>query len=612
MENVGKFKFTTLWFMFKSILKASPILFPVLILLSIFQISIGAFLLYIIKDATNAIVGLVDNTNGIELVIKLVFIYLIIELLFKLFVEWLQSITQDHYYLQVDTYFRTLLLYKLGKLPQENMYDNQIYDKYQFTYWNLFMFQDLPWMLIRFLIDFGFSKLLYLGIVYTFNVYIGLYCTVLLIGNMILGIFVSNRIGDTHKKQTVPTRNQKYFTQLMTTKRFIKETKIYRLEQYFFKRYKDWYIKVRDAYFKVWRLHTSINQMILFINFFFKYGLTALLLYMVFRGDLNVGEAALIRIAGESLINVSWQFKRPVEEIVKFVSYAPTMIEMLYPVSKEESKELKNLDYNNFELTLGDFVSLEIKNVFYNYPSRENNQISDINITINKGDVVSILGYNGSGKTTTTKIIAGVLNPTSGEVLFNGKNINSYDIKEYYKYFGIGFQDYAKYRLTLKENIAFGRVEEINNEEILETTIKKANLQKIISKLPDGIETVMGKELHKKGQDLSGGEWQKVILSRAYMGNPEILILDEPTASIDPFEEERMLEEFHNILKDKTAILISHRISFARLADVIIMMKDGRIVEKGNHDELLIKKGYYYNLFTSQQDLYMDGDDYDE
>ena len=526
--------------------------------------------------------------------------------------NWIFSLSTDVYFKNVEQYFRTLLLYKLGKLPQEKMYDNKVYDKYQFTYWNIFMFYDMPWMLIRFLINFGFSKLLYLAIVFSFNFYIGLYCTVLLIGNMLLGIFISNRVGETHKKQTVPIRNQKYFTELMTTKRYIKETKIYILESYFFKRFEKWYLKVRDAYYKVWLLQTLINQGILFANFFFKYGLTALLLYMVYKGELDVGEAALIRIAGESLINVSWQFKRPVEEIVKFVSYAPTMIDMIFPITKEEHKEIKKLEYEDFALKLGDFKSIEVNNVSYGYPSREDDQVTDFNLTINKGDIISVLGYNGSGKTTATKLIAGVLEPTSGNILFNGTDIKEYDIKEYYKYFGIGFQDFCKYRLTMKENIAFGRIEEIENEELIAESIKKANLKNIINRLPDGIDTVMGKELHKKGQDLSGGEWQKVILSRAYMGSPEILVLDEPTASIDPFEEERMLEEFKNILKDKTAILISHRISFARLANKIVMMKDGKIVEQGNHDELLLKKGYYYKLFTSQQDLYMDGDDFNE
>ena len=142
VENVSKFKLSTFWFMIRSIFKASPILFIFVVSQSIAQISIGAFLLYVIKDATNALVGLIDGTNGVELVFQLVFLYLIIELLVRVIMNWIFSLSTDVYFKNVEQYFRTLLLYKLGKLPQEKMYDNKVYDKYQFTYWNIFMFYD--------------------------------------------------------------------------------------------------------------------------------------------------------------------------------------------------------------------------------------------------------------------------------------------------------------------------------------------------------------------------------------------------------------------------------------------------------------------------------------
>ena len=451
-----------------------------------------------------------------------------------------------------------------------------------------------------------------MGIIFAFNIYLGLYCLLLLIINILLGIFVNRQFTDVNKAQTQPRRIQNYFKELLSSKKYVKETKTYRLERYFYEKVKEMYLKMRDAYYKVYRLNEITNQGVFFANFLFRIGLIVILIYTVYLGQLNVGEAALIQIAGTSLINVSWQFKQPVGNFVRYLGAAPTMIEMLYPVSKEERKEMKKVDYDDFSLQLGEFQKIEIHNASYKYPSREEDVVKNINLTINKGDIISILGYNGSGKTTTAKLISGVLNPTSGSILFNGENVSNIDIKEYYKYFGIGFQDFAKYSLTLRENIGFGRINDLDNDEYIDESIKKANLKPILKKMPEGLNTVLGKEFAKKGQDLSGGEWQKIILSRAYMGSPEILILDEPTASIDPFEEERMLEEFDQILKGKTAILISHRISFARLADKIVMMKNREIVETGNHTELLKLKGYYHELFMSQQNLYIDGGDIDE
>ena len=602
-----KFNFKTLFFMIKSVFKASPILLPLMIILTIVSISLSAYSLFVLKDATNSIVDLLKANTTFKQVLFFVLLYLIIEILLNQLLQYIISFTERHYYKQADRYFRILLLYKLGKLPQENMYNSEIYNKYEYTYTYLYMFQQLPWHLISFLINFSFSKILYLGIIFSFNPIVGVYCTILFAINIITSIFVSKDQSKVDKEMVLPVRQRDNYNSLLSSKAYIKETKINLLENYFFKKYKDLYMTIRDRYFRVNRTDTWINQIISILNFLFNHGLILLLLYMVFKGNLDIGEMTLIQSAGTSLVFAAAQFKRPTKYIVQFTQYAPTMIEMLYPISKDEMKDIKERDYPNFDLKLGEFQSLALENVYYNYPSKNTDAVSNINLKINHGEIISILGYNGSGKTTTAKLISGVLTPSSGRVVFNDQNIEELDKKEYYKYFGIGFQDYAKYSLSLRDNIGFGRIEELNNTEVLNSAIEKTNLKNIIDKLPNGIDTNLGKEYDKDGQDLSGGQWQRIILARAYMGSPEILILDEPTASIDPFEEERMLDEFRYALEGKTAILISHRISFARLADQIVMMRDGKIVEQGSHMELLKKKGYYYELFTSQQLLYKDG-----
>ncbi|QVK18412.1 ABC transporter ATP-binding protein [Mycoplasmatota bacterium] len=604
MEEKKKFKLKTLFFMIRSILNASPILFPLMVILSIISIGISAYALFVLKDATNAVVDLVRLNTTFNQVIFFVLLYLLIEILFNQFLQYISDITERHYYKQADRYFRTVLLYKLGKLPQVNMYDSEVYNKYQYTYTYLYMFQQLPWHLIRFLINFSLSKLLYLGIIFSFNPIVGLYCTFLFAINIMTSIFVTSKQAEVDKEQVLPTRTKNYYHSLVSTKATIKETKINRLESYFFKRFKELYLSVRNAHFKVNKTDTWINQIISTFNFLFNNGLTFLLLYMVFKDKINIGEVTLIQAAGTSLIYAAWQFKRPTKYIVQFVKYAPTMLEMLYPLTKEERKDMKEKDYPPFELKYGELKNIVLDNVSYQYPSSEENVVKSISLSVNQGEVISILGYNGSGKTTTCKLISGILTPTEGKVYFNNQDIETLDKDDYYNYFGIGFQDYAKYSLSLKDNIGFGRIEDLDNKDMLESAVKKTNLTNIIDKLPNGIDTFLGKEYDHQGQDLSGGQWQRIILARAYMGSPEILILDEPTASIDPFEEERMLDEFRLALENKTAILISHRISFARLADKIVMMKEGEIVEMGSHEELILKKGYYYELFSSQQELY--------
>ncbi|MDD4076874.1 MAG: ATP-binding cassette domain-containing protein, partial [Bacilli bacterium] len=603
-KEVRNFKFSTLFFMIRCIFRASPILFPLLIILTILSIGLSAFALFVLRDATNALVDMLNLDATLTKVFILVFLYLFIEIVFDQFIRFIINYTEGHYYKQADRYFRVLLLYKLGKLPQVNMYDSNIYNKYEYTYTYLYMFQQLPWYLIQFAIHFSFSKLLYLGIIFAFNWVAGIYCLILFIINIIASLLITNKQAKVDKENILPTRQKDYYGSLLNTKAYIKETKINRLEGYFFKKFKDLYLFIRDRYFKIIYQETLVNQIISILSFLFNNGLIFLLIYMVYQGKINLGELTLIQSAGMSLVYAAGQFRRPTKYIVQFVKYAPTMIAMLYPLSKEERKEMKERDYPDFSLKLGDFENIVLKNVTFSYPSKEDEAVSGINLKITRGEIISILGYNGSGKTTLCKLVAGILTPSSGKVYFNGQNIAALDKNEYYKYFGIGFQDYAKYSLRLRDNIGFGRIEALDNDEALNAAIGKTNLQNIIDKLPLGVETILGKEYDKDGQDLSVGQWQRVILARAYMGSPEILILDEPTASIDPFEEERMLEEFRDALEYKTAILISHRISFARLADRIVMMRDGMIVETGTHEELLRNKGYYYELFSSQQALY--------
>mgnify|MGYP000981545399 CR=1 FL=1 len=183
MNAKKKAKLSTFWFMVKSNFQASPILFPILIILYMMVIVIGAFLLFIVKDATNSMIDVIEGTGTVDRVFRLVGIYLVSQLVIILVINWFQDTTAEKTFVQFDAYYKKLCMYKFGKLPQENMYDNEVYEKYQFTYWNIYMFEMMPWQLIQFFVNFGFSKLLYLGIIFAFNIYLGLYCLLLLIIN---------------------------------------------------------------------------------------------------------------------------------------------------------------------------------------------------------------------------------------------------------------------------------------------------------------------------------------------------------------------------------------------------------------------------------------------
>ena len=250
------------------------------------------------------------------------------------------------------------------------------------------------------------------------------------------------------------------------------------------------------------------------------------------------------------------------------------------------------------------FDEIIVDHVSYTYSNADRPAVRDISLKIKKGEIISILGYNGSGKTTLSKVINGLLHDYEGRVLFHDKDIRDMDAERYYQYFGNVYQDFAKYKMSFGENISVGDVEHLEDAARIAEVMHIVNLDDVMEGFANGTDTKLGKDLYADGADLSGGQWQRIAIARACMGSKEILIFDEPTAAIDPWEEENLLQNLRSILNGRTAVLLSHRIGFARLADRIYMMQEGQIVEQGSHEELLRMNGLYSQFFFAQQKLY--------
>lgn len=248
-------------------------------------------------------------------------------------------------------------------------------------------------------------------------------------------------------------------------------------------------------------------------------------------------------------------------------------------------------------------IVFEARDVSFSYDGLHN-VLDSINFKIHKGETIALVGANGSGKSTLAKLLAGLYQPTSGELLLNGVPYKNYSHDEIAKQIGLVFQEFQTFHLPMRENIGFGNIDNIYNEDAIMTAIKKGNATSIFNKLPNGLDTWLLKTLKKDGVALSGGEKQRVAMARGYMANKPMLIFDEPAAALDPLAE---MEQFNNI-KDKTtgqtAILISHRVGFARLANRIFTLDHGRLVETGTHAELLENKGVYANFYNSQAKWY--------
>ncbi len=246
---------------------------------------------------------------------------------------------------------------------------------------------------------------------------------------------------------------------------------------------------------------------------------------------------------------------------------------------------------------------VEFRNVCFSYPGNSRLILDHINFTVHTTERLALIGENGQGKTTIVKLITRLYDPTEGQILLDGVDLREYDLEDLHREMGVIFQDFMRYEMTAAENIAVGRVEELNNPEMLRAAAQKSMAEATIARLPRGYDQMLGRRF-EQGVDLSGGEWQKVALARAYLRNAQILILDEPTAALDARSEFEVFQRFAELTSGKMALFISHRFSTVRSADRIIVLENGRIAEEGNHEELSRLGGRYAEMFEMQASSY--------
>jgi ATP-binding cassette subfamily B protein len=248
-------------------------------------------------------------------------------------------------------------------------------------------------------------------------------------------------------------------------------------------------------------------------------------------------------------------------------------------------------------------TGIEFRHVSFKYEGHDEFALRDINLTIRPGEKVALVGPNGAGKTTLIKLLTRLYDPTEGQVLLDGIDLRDYDPRELRQRIGVIFQDFVRYHLAALENVGFGQIEALADRPRIEQAAAKSGADGVIRGLPEGYDTTLGRWF-SQGRDLSGGEWQKIALARAFMRDCEVIVLDEPTAALDAENEMRVFQQFRELTADKIAVLISHRFSTVRMADRIYVIEDGHLSEQGTHTDLVLLGGTYARLFTLQAESY--------
>ena len=321
-----------------------------------------------------------------------------------------------------------------------------------------------------------------------------------------------------------------------------------------------------------------------------------LLAMMVAEKKIGIGDFTMLVAAVTTIVTAINLVLKQILELKKFCSYSDKFIKYVEGNVYEEKGDKKT--------DISDGIKIEFKNVYFKYPGSTEYALKNINATIKSGERWSVVGLNGAGKSTFIKLICRLYECTEGEILLNGVNIMDYEYSSYMKTISAVFQDFCLLNFSIKENIICDRPERID-DEVLVPLIEEVGLKEKVDSLPQGLMTPVFRYYDQSGFEPSGGEQQKIAMARALYKDAPVLILDEPTAALDPIAEREIYEQFNSMVKDKTAIFISHRLASCRFCDKLLVFKDGEIVERGTHQSLLkLQDGLYAKMYKTQEKMY--------
>jgi len=425
--------------------------------------------------------------------------------------------------------------------------------------------------------------------------------SVLLIAAVIPGVLFrlkfSQRLYRWDRSQTSTQRHAYYFHFLLTSDFYAKEVRLFQLGPLFIRRFHELRQRLRNEKMGIAKRRTIADIGANLITILAVYGSFGFMAWRAVYGFITIGDLVMYYQA----------FQRGLNYFKSLLGNAANLY--------EDSLYLSNLfEFLDLEPRVVDppraapiFQTIKkgitVENLSFGYPSSSKSVLRDISFQVGPGEHVAFVGENGAGKTTLIKLLCRLYDPTKGSICIDGVDLRQFRVIDLRQQISVVFQDFARYHLRVRDNIWFGNVELAESSPRIRESALAADVDAVIQNLPQGYETTLGK-MFEQGEELSIGEWQKIALARAFMRDSRIIVLDEPTSALDAKSEYEIFQKFRQLAKGKIAFLISHRLSTARMADRILVLEDGRIVEQGAHQELIEKGGVYARMFALQSEQY--------
>lgn len=393
--------------------------------------------------------------------------------------------------------------------------------------------------------------------------------------------------------KSAPVRRENdYYDKCITSREYFKETRLLGGFSYFKKLYLESLDILQKLRLKATTKSNLFELSARVLTVLGYFGILMLLFFALMNNEITVGAFAAVFNSIGMLYTIMEEIVcRHLGGVAKDLGSIKNYLNFL------DMDERKGTVYTAPEW--GDIV---LDKVTFAYPKAERNAVSDVSFTLKKGETIAIVGENGSGKSTLIRLISGLYLPTDGKVTHSNVDTKDLTSEALFENTSAVFQKYQRYQMLLDENITISSADKIYDEELLDSICEQAGTDKDDSSFTDGYKTMLSREFD--GVDLSGGQWQRVAIARGFFRNHNLIILDEPTAAIDPYEETRIYNRFAEISRNKTAVIVTHRLGSVKLADRIVVMKDSRVSQIGTHDELIAVEGEYQRLYVSQEQWY--------
>ena len=602
--------FKRLFYIFSFVWEAAPLMFVLLLLICLLDGVLPVVGAYISKDLLNVIAKLIgESTTGAvrdDLLVVMkpamvlfsaYFIYLFLSKILSRINSMVTSITGE----LVANHIKMKIINKAKTVDMASFDSPEFYEKLENANREAGMRPLHILSATLSLISHTISAVSFVGVLATLTPIAPVFIICAAIPGAAVNYVYRTRNYKYMRRHSKERRQMNYYSSLLTNKNMAKEIRILGLGDTFVGKYssvfKKYYLGLRHLVIKEGITQTLVGLLSTAVTC----GMFIFVAYQIVFGNGEIGDYTLYTGALTSITGYVTYIMASTSTIYEGTLFINNMIDFM-----DEEVTVSSSLTEPAPIKRGERHTIEFENVSFRYPGTDKDVIKNLSIKMETPDSVVLVGLNGSGKTTFIKLLTRLYDPTSGRILFDGRDIKEYEPSELYDMFGIIFQDFGQYAETAAENIELGDVAREHLRDDVVVSAERASADEFINKLPHGYDTPLTRIFEEDGIELSGGQWQKLSVARAFYKKSDILILDEPTASLDAIAEKEVFDRFAELSQDKLTIFVSHRLSSAVGASKIIVLDDGRALEVGTHEELMRLGGKYHELFTTQAQRYIE------